>query len=63
MLYTVKVIYSEAIFYTDDEYYKKSGKKLNVQSVVEQPEIYIMAKCADTIAEKLSYVKVMMLLK
>ena len=39
------------------------GKKLNVQSVVEQPEIYIMAKCADTIAEKLSYVKVMMLLK
>lgn len=31
-------------------------KKINVQSVVEQPEIYIVAQCQDSIAEKLSYV-------
>ena len=33
-----------------------SKKKINVQSVVEQPEIYIVAQCQDSIAEKLSYV-------
>ena len=33
-----------------------SKKKINVQSVVEQPEIYIVAQCQDSIAAKLSYV-------
>ena len=58
MLYTAKVIFSETIFYTDEEYFVKFGRKLNIQSVVEQPEIYIVAKCADTIAEKLAYIDV-----
>ena len=36
--------------------WNKFQKKINVQSVVEQPEIYIVAQCQDSIAEKLSYV-------
>ena len=31
---------------------------MNIRSIVEQPEIYIVAKCTDTIAEKLSYVNI-----
>ena len=58
MLYTIKVIFSKSIFYTDQEFFAKSGRHMNIQSIVEQPEIYIVAKCADTIAEKLSYVDI-----
>ena len=58
MLYTVKVLYSKTIFFTDEEYYVKFGRRLNIQSVVEQPEIYIVAKCSDTIAQKLAYIDV-----
>ncbi len=52
MLYTTKVIYHKSIFFTDDEL----GK--DVQSRAEEPWIYILANCADTIAEKLSFVDV-----
>ena len=34
----------------------KFNKKINVQSLVEQPEIYIVAQCNDNIEEKISYV-------
>ena len=56
LLYTVKVIFSKDVFYTDEEMWNKFQKKINVQSVVEQPEIYIVPQCQDSIAEKLSYV-------
>ena len=36
--------------------WQKFQKKVNEQSIVEQPEIYIVAQCQDNIAEKLSYV-------
>jgi len=56
LVYTMNVIYSKRIFFTDDEVFKISGKNVNVQSLVEQPFIYIFAQCSDSIAEKLSYV-------
>ena len=55
LFYTTKVIYSKDLFYTDNEYEELTGKRLDVQSIVEQPEIYIVAQCHDSIAEKLSY--------
>ena len=56
LIYTVKVIFSTKIFYTDEEMLQKFGVTINVQSVVEQPQIYIFSHCADTIAEKLSLI-------
>jgi len=47
---------SKRILFTDDEVFKISGKNVNVQSLVEQPFIYIFTQCSDSIAEKLSYV-------
>ena len=58
LLYTVKAIYSTTIFYTDDEMLKNFGVVMDVQSVVEQPQIYIFAHCSDSIAEKLSYIPI-----
>ena len=52
------MIYSRDIFYTDDEMFAMFNKKINVQSVVEQPQIYIVAQCNDSIEEKLAYVPV-----
>ena len=56
LVYTVKVIYCKKTFYTDDEMLQSQGKVIDVQSVVEEPQIYIFAHCADTISEKLSYI-------
>ena len=56
LVYTVKVIFSKRIFLTNKEVLEKTGKTINVQSLVEQPHIYIFAHCGDTIANKLSYV-------
>ena len=56
LVYTVKVIYCQKIFYTDQEVLQKTGKAVDVQSLVEQPHIYIFAHCNDSISEKLSYI-------
>ena len=56
LAYTAKVIFSDSIYFTDEEILRKTGKEINVQSVVEQPEIYIFAHCSDKTSEKLSYV-------
>lgn len=57
MLYTTKVLYSKEDYFTDDEMLESTGKRIDVQSIVEQPQIYIVAQCNDTIAEKLSYIQ------
>ena len=56
MVYTTKVVYSKDLYLTDDEFLKKTGQRVNIQSIIEQPSIHIFAQCADSIAEKLSYV-------
>ena len=56
LVYTVKVLYTKRLFVTDSEYKTTTGKTADVQSLVEQPFIYVMAQCSDSIAEKLSYI-------
>ena len=36
--------------------FEKTGKSFDVQSLVEQPQIYIFARSNDSIADKLCYV-------
>lgn len=57
LLYTVKVIYSDHIFFTDKEVRDNFGKIMNVQSLVGQPEIFIVGQCKNNIEEKLTYVE------
>ena len=42
---TVNVLYDEAIFYSSEEYYEICNEKLNIQSIIEEPYIYIIGKC------------------
>ena len=51
LLMTVKVIYDKRFFLTDEEV---SGT-LNVQQFVEDPEIYMLTRCRDTLADKFMY--------
>ena len=41
----VNCIYDIAIHLTNEEYEMKFRKKVNVQSIVEMPEIHIVARC------------------
>lgn len=56
LAYTANILYSLSVFYTDKEILKQTDKEMNVQSVVEQPEIYIFSHCCDSIIEKLGCV-------
>ncbi|XP_019632908.1 PREDICTED: uncharacterized protein LOC109476416 isoform X2 [Branchiostoma belcheri] len=55
ILYLVATIYDPAVFLTNAEYYQKYKVKLNVQAMVERPEIYLIARCGGSDAEQLLY--------
>ena len=45
VLFIVAEVYDKAIHYTDEQVLKNTGKKIDVQSTIEKPEIYILARC------------------
>ena len=45
---TVNVLYDTASFLSDNEYYLKHKKKIIVQASVEEPNMYILARCPST---------------
>ncbi|CAH1277639.1 Hypp9731 [Branchiostoma lanceolatum] len=56
LLVTVHALYDPAIHYTSEEM-RQQGKPMDVQSVVEAPEVYLLARCKSTIADQLKYVR------
>ena len=45
ILMTFNTIYDPAVHLTDEEYFNKYGLNINIQSEVEKPFLYIMARC------------------
>ena len=45
LLMTVNTLYDKTIHMTNEEYEVKYGKKVDVQSEIEKPDIYILARC------------------
>ena len=45
LMITVNILYDSAIHITDKEYKQIYGKDINVQSVIEKPYLYILARC------------------
>ena len=45
LMVTVNNLYNAAIHLTDKEYKQIYGKEINVQSVIEKPYLYILARC------------------
>ena len=56
LLLMIRIAYDQALFYTPAEIYELTGKHVDVQEVVETPEVYILARARDTILDKLSYI-------
>ena len=57
LLLTVNVVYDEALFYTVKEMEEQGKGNVDVQSLVERPLIYILARCGSSEAEQLTYIK------
>ena len=56
LVFIVHTLYDPAIHLTDEECKIKTGKSVNVQSIIEKPELYIAARCKSN-DEQLAYVK------
>jgi hypothetical protein len=48
ILFSINVIYDPATFYTNIEYYQLCGERLNIQSIIETPELYIIGRYVKT---------------
>ncbi|KAK3745087.1 hypothetical protein QZH41_002961 [Actinostola sp. cb2023] len=51
----VEFIPRVAVFYTDAEYRIKTGKTVNIQNIIEQPELHFIARCGSSDSELLLY--------
>jgi len=51
----VTCLYDPAVFYTDAEYRIKTGKTVNIQNIIEQPELHFIARCGSSDSELLLY--------
>ena len=56
LLMTVNVLYNEAVFYTNKEMEEQGKGNIDVQSLVERPQVYILARCGSSEAEQLAYI-------
>ena len=55
LLFCVSLLYDPKVFFTSNEFFKKSGKKINVQQKVESPEVYIIGRCRSN-DEQVAYI-------
>ena len=39
------MLYDEAIYYTPEEYYRLKNQNVDIQTIVEEPELYIIGQC------------------
>ena len=56
VIFSANILYDAAVFYTNDEYQKKFGKNIDIQSEVESPELYIIGRCKST-DEQIAYIE------
>ena len=49
-------MYDEAFFITDKEMEEQGKGNIDVQSLVERPHVYILARCGSSEAEQLAYI-------
>ena len=48
LLLTVNSIYDEAVYYTNEEMIAKGKGDIDVQSLVERPQVYILGRCGSS---------------
>ena len=45
LLMMVSIIYDRAVFLTNEEYEQKYHASLDIQSIIEKPQVYLLARC------------------
>ena len=55
MLATMQTVYDQRFFFTTEELREKGVDISNCQRYVEEPQMYLLARCSDTIHDRLSY--------
>ena len=56
ILFSVNMLYDTAVFYTSEEYEQLFHEKVDIQLIVETPEVYIFGRCGSN-DEQLAYAK------
>lgn len=54
ILMTIHVLYDSAVFLTTDEYKRKTGETINVQAIIEEPELYILCLSSSSPSDQLA---------
>ena len=55
LLSTVNAVYNEALYFTDKQMEEKGKGNVDVQPLVEHPQVYILARCGSSEAEQIAY--------
>ena len=53
LLLMARVMYDPAVYYTPEEMKDITGKEVDIQEIIETPEVYLLAQASDTIIDKL----------
>lgn len=56
----VTCLYDPAVYLTNDEYKVKTGRSVDVQTLVETPEVHFIARCGSSDKEQLTYIETRM---
>jgi len=51
----VTCLYDPAVYYTNEEFKEEFGKSVNIQKIIEEPEVHFIAKCGSSDNEQLLY--------
>ena len=57
LVFMVACLYDPACFYMDSEYEQLTGKRISIQTKVETPSVYIIARSSSSDKEQLCYVE------
>ena len=57
ILLMIRIAYDPAVYYTPSEMFAMMGENIDVQEIVERPQVYLLARARDTVLDKLSYVQ------
>ena len=52
----ISCLYDSAVFYTNEEYEAKMKRKVDIQTIIESPEVYIVGRLSSSDSEQLAYV-------
>ena len=57
VMVTVTTIYNPLLYLTQDEYVSKKGKRIqNLQALIEEPHVYLLAHSSSSVADQLSLI-------